>query len=426
MKASIASSAQCRSSTTSTAGPLGGEALEEVTPGGEVLLARGLLGLEAEQRAQAGAQSVAVRALGQHGLETRLRCAPRRRSRGCRQSSDDLGEGPEGDVRAEGQAAALAPGDERWAGRRDAGRTRRAGGSCRCRARRRSGRSADCRRSWPRASRSSRAASSSSRPTKLEVKLRSSEPVRARGAVAIQACRGWLLPLRATGWQASKAKTLLGGGVRRLADGDGHRRRRRLQAGGHVDGVAGEEALAARRVDVEAHERLAGVDADAHLDAPGRRCPAARRSRRPGAGRRARRARGRPRAVSARRRRRPRRRRCTSRRCRRRTRRRDAPLRSSGAAWRRRASASLRSEMAVKPTRSQKRVVTMRRSSERRTGSRPSYGDDAPSSTHRSFSRPTLWFWHRSHKGERRAAAMMSCRHRGISLRGPLHSSYRR
>ena len=63
-----------------------------------------------------------------------------------------------------------------------------------------------------------------------------------------------------------EGEDLLGRGVRGLADGDGHRRRRRLQTGGHVDGVAGEEALAARGVDVEAHERLAGVDADADLD----------------------------------------------------------------------------------------------------------------------------------------------------------------
>ena len=63
-----------------------------------------------------------------------------------------------------------------------------------------------------------------------------------------------------------EGEDLLGGGVGRLADGDGHRRRRGLQAGGHVDGVAGEEALAARRVDVEAHQGLAGVDADADLD----------------------------------------------------------------------------------------------------------------------------------------------------------------
>ena len=54
---------------------------------------------------------------------------------------------------------------------------------------------------------SRRCASSSSRPTNVELKLRSSAPVRASGAVASQASRGWLFPLTATGWQASKAKT---------------------------------------------------------------------------------------------------------------------------------------------------------------------------------------------------------------------------
>ena len=51
-----------------------------------------------------------------------------------------------------------------------------------------------------------------------------------------------------------------------LADGDGHRWGRRLQARRHVDGVAGEEALAARRVDVETYQGLAGVDAYPDLD----------------------------------------------------------------------------------------------------------------------------------------------------------------
>ena len=58
----------------------------------------------------------------------------------------------------------------------------------------------------------------------------------------------------------------LGDGVCRLADGDSHRWCRCLQAGGHVDGVAGEETFATRGLDVEAHQGLAGVDADADLD----------------------------------------------------------------------------------------------------------------------------------------------------------------
>ncbi len=63
-----------------------------------------------------------------------------------------------------------------------------------------------------------------------------------------------------------EGEDLLGGGVGGLSDGDRHRRRRTLQPGGDVDRVAGEEALAAGGVDVEAHQGLAGVDPDAHLD----------------------------------------------------------------------------------------------------------------------------------------------------------------
>ena len=55
--------------------------------------------------------------------------------------------------------------------------------------------------------RACRVASSSSRPTKGEAKLRSSEPVRAKGVVAIHTERGLALPLTTTGWQASKEKT---------------------------------------------------------------------------------------------------------------------------------------------------------------------------------------------------------------------------
>ena len=51
-----------------------------------------------------------------------------------------------------------------------------------------------------------------------------------------------------------------------LADGDRHRRGRALQAGGDVDRVAGEEAFARAGVDVETHQGLTGVDADADLD----------------------------------------------------------------------------------------------------------------------------------------------------------------
>ena len=93
-------------------GAFGGEALEEGAPGREVLLARGLFCLEAEQGAQAGAQAVALVALGQHGLETGLSARHAVAFKDAGGGAHDLGERPEGDPGAEGQAAALAPGDE--------------------------------------------------------------------------------------------------------------------------------------------------------------------------------------------------------------------------------------------------------------------------------------------------------------------------
>ena len=63
-----------------------------------------------------------------------------------------------------------------------------------------------------------------------------------------------------------EGEDLLSRGVGRLADGDGHRRGRRLQARRHIDGVADEEPLAESGVDLEAHQRLAGVDPHPDLD----------------------------------------------------------------------------------------------------------------------------------------------------------------
>ena len=96
--------------------------------------------------------------------------------------------------------------------------------------------------------------------------MRSSEPVRARGAVAIQARSGWLLPLSVTAWQASNEKTFSVAACVASPTATAIGGAARLQAGGDVDGVAGEEALARAGVDVEAHQGLAGVDADADLD----------------------------------------------------------------------------------------------------------------------------------------------------------------
>ena len=53
--------------------------------------------------------------------------------------------------------------------------------------------------------------------------------------------------------------------LRQDADGDAAGRGGGLEAGGDVDGVAGEETAAGGGVDVEAHEGFAGVDADARF-----------------------------------------------------------------------------------------------------------------------------------------------------------------
>ena len=90
----------------------GSEALEELSPGGEVLLARGLLCLEAEERAQARAEPVAVGVLGQDRLEAGLGAGHAVALEHAGLGAHDLAERPEGDAAAEGQAAALTPDDE--------------------------------------------------------------------------------------------------------------------------------------------------------------------------------------------------------------------------------------------------------------------------------------------------------------------------
>ena len=113
MKASIGSSAQCRSSTTSTAGP------SAARPSRNSRQAEKFSSREASSasRPRSGrrrlAQAVAVLAFGQHGLEARLAARDAVALEDAGRAAHDLGERPEGHVRSEGQAAALAPGDGR-------------------------------------------------------------------------------------------------------------------------------------------------------------------------------------------------------------------------------------------------------------------------------------------------------------------------
>ena len=87
-------------------------------------------------------------------------------------------------------------------------------------------------------------------------------PRRETGALARQAATGADVPLslRPERFVVEHAR---GEGVGRLTHDDAHGRGDRLQARGDVDGVADEQTLPGAGFDVEPHERLAGVDADA-------------------------------------------------------------------------------------------------------------------------------------------------------------------
>ncbi len=73
------------------------------------------------------------------------------------------------------------------------------------------------------------------------------------------------LALESDGVTGVEAEGALGGDVGRLADRDRHRRRHALQPRRRVDRVPGKKAAPRGGVDVEAHERVAGIDADANL-----------------------------------------------------------------------------------------------------------------------------------------------------------------
>ena len=63
-----------------------------------------------------------------------------------------------------------------------------------------------------------------------------------------------------------EVEDVLGGSMGGFPDGDGHGRRRRLQASSHIDSIAGEEALAAGWIDTESDQGFARVHPHAHLD----------------------------------------------------------------------------------------------------------------------------------------------------------------
>ena len=118
-------------------------------------------------------------------------------------------------------------------------------------------------------------------------------------AGAARRATGSRLPLSASGSSSLVVDGSSAELVRELADGDAAGRRRGLQPRRRVDGVAGEEALAGAGRHVEAHECLAGVDADAHLQGRAVRAASCRSSGLDAAAdRRAPRARRRPRGPA--------------------------------------------------------------------------------------------------------------------------------
>ena len=107
---------------------------------------------------------------------------------------------------------------------------------------------------------------SSSRPTSgvVCVRVTSRSEARARRERAKERER-LCLALHLHRLELLVLEDALGRAVRLLRDGDAVDRRRRLEAGGGVDDVAGDDALALLRTGAERDDRLARVDPDPHL-----------------------------------------------------------------------------------------------------------------------------------------------------------------
>ena len=181
-KSSRLSSAQCRSSKTSTSGSLARPAPRRTPPGGEARAGRLELAGEADQRSQ-------VRPTRRSASTSRR---PRRRASPSASSAASVSRMPHWALTISpsaqkvtpspyGEAATLAPDDDRSGARRRTARTRGRVGSCRSRARRGSSRAARSRRERARsAARSARVPRS--RPTSGALSAPDVEPSRARGS----------------------------------------------------------------------------------------------------------------------------------------------------------------------------------------------------------------------------------------------------
>ena len=267
-KESRASSAQCRSSKTSTVGRSRGQRLEEAPPRGERLLLRGGL-RQRPRRAEPGAAFSQARS-GSSGGSARSSFASASSgesdSRMPALGLDDLPERPEGDPLAVGQAAALPPARRARArprGRRRARRHRRllpTPGS------------PTIVTSWQErccAERSKvpiRSGFSSSRPTSgvacVRITSRAEAGARRERAVERERLR---LALHLHRLERLVVEDALGRAVGLLRDRDPVHRRRALQARGGVDHVARHDPLALLRARAERNDRLARVDPDPHL-----------------------------------------------------------------------------------------------------------------------------------------------------------------
>ena len=240
--------------------------LDEAQPRGEVLVPACLRGLEAKQSAQTLEQPLAVLTRRHDGFELGLHGLATVALQDAGVGLEDLAERPEGDVLTVGQAVALAPGDR--LGPRinvgeqllhqttlaDAGLAEK---HCKLGSRRGYG-------------------LLEQRLQERELHLTADqgrelstidvEPHARNRPLGQPSGHRLGLALGGDGGE----RLVLNGAVRELvgqgADGDAAGRSGRLEAGGDVDGIASEEAAARGGVDVEAHEGLAGVDADADLE----------------------------------------------------------------------------------------------------------------------------------------------------------------
>jgi hypothetical protein len=93
-----------------------------------------------------------------------------------------------------------------------------------------------------------------------------SEPKRERAAFARQSRTGTVLPFTDAAVSGSNSRDAARRSIGRVGDRHAVYRRHGLDPGGRVDHVARDDALALLRSRRDSHDRLAGVDTNAHLE----------------------------------------------------------------------------------------------------------------------------------------------------------------